>query len=184
MLNPNSTSFWVGVVVVLAVVVVLLAVTAIRRRRQRPDFEVRPLPADRLQPYAARLDELERTFVTRPREALAEARQVVDEMLAKMGYPARLSAGDRARDIAHVHRGRGRRYQAATAVDDRSTTEEMRRAMQHILAVGRELLAESESSTRGAEPAEAADRPMPPAGADAAAADPDTVGERGERRLT
>lgn len=187
MLNPNPMSIWVGVAVVLAVVVVLVAVTAVRRRRERPAFEVRPLPADRLQPYAARLDELERMFVTGPREALAQARQVVDEMLAGMGYPARLGPNDRVRDIAQVDRDRGRRYQAAVAVDERSTTEEMRRAMQHLLAMGRDLLAESESKVRTAEPVEAlkAARPMPPAGAERApAADREAYAERGERRLT
>jgi hypothetical protein len=184
MLNPDPTSIWVGVAIALAVVVVLLAVIAIRRRGQRPNFEVRPLPADRLQPYAAQLDELERTFVTKPREALAEARQLVDDMLARMGYPARLGTADRARDVAYVNRNRGRRYRAAATVDERSTTEEMRRAMEHLMAVGRDLLAESESNARTAEPVET-DRPMPPVGAEQApAADREPSVERGERRLT
>src|SRR5256885_1056183 len=146
MLNPEPTAIWIGGAVVLAIVVVLLAIIAVRRRGRGRDFEVRPLPADRLESFATRLDELERKFVTTPREALAEARQTVDEMLALMGYPARLAPSDRARDVASVDRTRGRRYHAAAMVDHRATTEEMRRAMQHLLTMGRDLLAESRTS--------------------------------------
>ena len=172
MLNPNTTAIWTGVAIVVAIVIVLLVVTTVRRRNRVRDFEVRSLPADRLDSFSTRLDELERAFVTRPREALAETRQVVDEMLGLMGYPARLGAADRARDIAHVDRGRGRRYQAAAVVDDRATTEEMRQAMQHLLSIGRELLAESRPAT-----ATATETAAP-------AADAEPAGERGgERRF-
>jgi hypothetical protein len=142
MLQPDPMAMLVGVVLVVAVLAVLVAATAFRRRRER-DFEVRPLPADRVQPYRERLDELETLFVTRPRHAVAGARQLVDDMLAQMGYPARLGRGDRVRDIAFTNRGHAKRYRTAVVVDDRSTTEEMRRAMEQLLAMGRELLADS-----------------------------------------
>src|SRR5262245_48779984 len=95
MLQPYSTSFWVGVVIVVAIVLVLIVAAVVRQRRNRPSFETRPLPADRVDQFATRFDELERKFVTSPREAVAEARQQVDEMLALMGYPARLRAEER-----------------------------------------------------------------------------------------
>ena len=131
-----------GAVLVVAVLVALIAVTPVRRRGGR-DFEVRPLPADRLAPYRQRLDELETLFVTRPRHAVAGARQVVDDMLAQMGYPARLGTDDRVRDIACTNRGHARRYRTAVVVGERSSTEEMRQAMVHLLAIGRDLVAES-----------------------------------------
>jgi len=131
-----------GVVVFVAVLVTLMAFTAVRRRGGR-DFEVRPLPADRLTPYRQRLEELETLFVTRPRQAVAGARQAVDDMLAQMGYPARLGHEDRVRDIAFTNRGHARRYRTAVVVGERSSTEEMRQAMVHLLAMGRDLVAES-----------------------------------------
>jgi hypothetical protein len=142
MLQTDPTAMLVGAALVVAVLVVLVAVAAVRRRRQQ-DFEVLPLPADRVAPFRQRLDELEALFVTRPRHAVAGARQLVDDMLALMGYPARLGRDDRVRDIAFTNRGHARRYRTAVVVDDRSTTEEMRRAMEHLLAIGRDLLSES-----------------------------------------
>jgi hypothetical protein len=131
-----------GVALFVAVLVALMAVTAVRRRGGR-DFEVRPLPAERIAPYRQRLDELETLFVTRPRQAVAGARQVIDDMLARMGYPDRLGRDDRVRDIALTNRGHARRYRIAVVVGERSSTEEMRQAMVHLLAMGRDLAAES-----------------------------------------
>ena len=135
-----------GVAVFVAVLVTLMAFTAVRRRGGR-DFEVRPLPADRLTPYRQRLEELETLFVTRPRQAVAGARQVVDDMLAQMGYPARLGRDDRVRDIAVTNRGHASRYRTAVVVSERSSTEEMRQAMVHLLALGRDLVTESAAPT-------------------------------------
>jgi hypothetical protein len=142
MLELDPIAVLTGVALFVAALVVLMAVTAVRRRGGR-DFEVRPLPADRLAPYRRRLDELETLFVTRPRQAVAGARQVVDDILAQMGYPARLGRDDRVRDIAFTNRGHASRYRTAVVVGDRSSTEEMRQAMVHLLAMGRDLVAES-----------------------------------------
>lgn len=141
MLNPDPLALLTGAVLFVAVLVVWMAITAVRRRQVRRDFEVRPLPADRVAPYRQRLDELETLFVTRPRQAVAGARQVVDDMLAQMGYPDRLGRDDRVRDIAFTNRGHARRYRTAVVVGERSSTEEMRQAMLHLLAMGRDLVA-------------------------------------------
>jgi len=142
MIDANPIAILTGVVLFMAVLLALMAVTAVRGRRGR-EFEVRPLPADRLPPYRRRLDELETLFVTRPRQAVVGARQVVDDMLAQMGYPARLGRDDRVRDIAFTNRGHARRYRTAVVVGERSSTEEMRQAMVHLLAIGRDLVAGS-----------------------------------------
>ena len=142
MLEPDPIAMLTGVVLFVAALVALIAVAAVRRRGGQ-DFEVRPLPADRLAPYRQRLDELETLFVTRPRQAVAGARQVVDDMLAQMGYPARLGRDDRVRDIAFTNRGHASRYRTAVVVGERSSTEEMRQAMVHLLSMGRDLVAES-----------------------------------------
>jgi cell division septation protein DedD len=171
MLQPDSTATWIGVAIIVAIVVVLTAVAAVRRRRHQ-DFDVRPLPAERAEPYTRRLDDLERMFVTQPRQALAGVRQAVDEMLALKGYPARLGPDGRARDIASTNRGHASRYRSAAVVDDRSTTEEMRQAMEHLLSMGRELVAESaETGTRTPAPT------PPPLPDDAEASRPAPEGE-------
>ena len=146
MLEPDPIAVLTGVALFVGVLVALIAVTAVRGRGRR-DFEVRPLPADRLAPYRQRLDELETLFVTRPRQAVAGARQVVDDMLAQMGYPARLGRDDRVRDIAFTNRGHASRYRTAVVVGERSSTEEMRQAMVHLLALGRDLVTESAAPT-------------------------------------
>lgn len=167
MLQLDPVALLVGVVLVVAVLIVWMAITAVRRRREHQDFEVRPLPADKVQPYRQRLDELEALFVTRPRHAVAGARQLVDDMLAQMGYPARLGHDHRVRDIAITNRGHAKRYRTAVVVDDRSTTEEMRQAMEHLLAMGRDLLAGPDGTGRTDTPAaapEVATREPQPAG--------------------
>lgn len=143
-----------GVVLFVAVLVALMAVTAVRRRG-RPDFEVRPLPAGNVAPYRRRLDDAEALFVTKPRQAVAAARQVVDDMLAQMGYPARLGHDDRVRDIASTNRDHARRYRTAVVVGERSSTEEMRQAMLHLLALGRDLA--GAKGAPGARPATVSD---------------------------
>jgi hypothetical protein len=160
MLKPDPIAMLVGTVLVVVALVVLMAITAVRRRREQ-DFEVRPLPADRVAPYRRRLDELEALFVARPRYAVAGTRQLVDDMLAQMGYPARLGRDDRVRDIAFTNRGHARRYRTAVVVGDRSTTEEMRRAMEHLLAIGRDLLTESDGGTTAATPRIDPTEPVP-----------------------
>lgn len=160
MLQPDPIAMLLGTMLVVAVLVVLVAITAVRRRRPQ-DFEVRPLPADRVAPYQRRLDELEALFVARPRYAVAGARQLVDDMLAQMGYPARLGSDDRVRDIAFTNRGHAGRYRTAAVVGDRSTTEEMRRAMEHLLAMGRDLLGESDGGTAPATPRPGSQEPAP-----------------------
>src|SRR6266700_7616288 len=134
---------WVVVAILVAIIILLVLAVVARFRPGRRDFELRPLPADGIDAYERRLDELESLFVSKPREAVATARQLIDEMLAHMGYPARLKAADRARDIAHASRAHAKRYRTAAGIDDRSTTEEMRQSLKHFLDMGRELIAEA-----------------------------------------
>lgn len=156
---PEMRAVWVGVAIVVAIVVVAVVVTAVRRRRG-PGFQVHALPADRLDGYEQRLDELERLFVSEPREALANARQLVDEMLVQMGYPARLKPAERARDLSYSSREHARRYNTAAMAGDSSTTEEMRRAIKHFVDMGRELVADSRSDGGFGRTAPAASEPI------------------------
>ena len=131
----------VGVAILLALV---LIARFIGSRRARPAFETRPLPDSYLGPYEARMDELRSMFVNNPREAVAGAKQLVDDMTMRMGYPARMTDRERLTDMAAVDRRHADRYRSGVELKPDSTTEEMRRVLQSYLDLGRELLGRKE----------------------------------------
>jgi hypothetical protein len=105
--------------------------------------EPRALGAADLEGREERIDEIERMFVHQPREAVAAARLLVDEMLTRMGYPVRLTAVERSRDLAHFNRGYADRYRSAGELRDDASTEEMRRALKGYLDTAREIVGEA-----------------------------------------
>src|SRR2546428_1421539 len=141
MQNPN---LWlivaIGVIVIIVLAVILYVVS---RRGRRMGFEPRALPVEDLDGREERIDEIERMFVHQPREAVAAARLQVDEMLTRMGYPVRLTAVERSRDLAHFNRGFADRYRTAGELRDDASTEEMRRALKGYLDTAREIVGES-----------------------------------------
>lgn len=132
---------WIWVIIALVVIAVLLAIAlAGRRSRRRAPFETHMFPANYVEPYTRRIEEIERMFVGQPREAVAAAKLLVDDMLTRMGYPVRMSPEERARDLRHMDRGRADRYGTAGSLKNDANTEEMRRALQHYLGLARDLL--------------------------------------------
>jgi hypothetical protein len=134
--------------IVIAIAIILLVAIIVRAtsRRSRPAFNVRGLPASYLGAYQARLSELQAMFVDHPREAVAGAKQLVDDMTMRMGYPTRMTDRERLADIASVDRGHGERYKLGLGLKQESTTEEMRRALQSYLDLARDLLTRGEDS--------------------------------------
>ena len=128
------------IVVIAAILIALLLIGAAVMRRNRKPFETRAIPADLVETYETRIPEIEQMFVNQPREALAAARMLVDDMLTRMGYPARMHPSERARDIRHFHRGHSDRYRQATALKNDSTTEEMRRSLRGLLEMARGII--------------------------------------------
>jgi hypothetical protein len=131
---------WLIVIAVAVILLVAIIVKAIADRRHRPAFEVRSLPASYLGAYQTRITELQALFVDRPRDAVAGSKQLVDDMIMRMGYPTRMTDRERLDDIASVDRRHGERYRMGMALKQDSTTEEMRRALQSYLDLARELL--------------------------------------------
>jgi hypothetical protein len=142
---------WAAVVVVAILLALVLIVRAIAGRRARPAFETRGLPASYVGPYEARMVELRAMFVNNPREAVAGAKQLVDDMMMRMGYPTRLTDRERMTDMAAVDHRHAARYRAGLELKADSTTEEMRRVLQSYLDLGRELVG-PKSTERVAEP--------------------------------
>lgn len=134
---------WAVVVVVAILLVLAIAIRAFTSRRARPAFETRALPASYTGAYEARMTELQAMFVNQPREAVAGAKQLVDDMTMRMGYPTRLTDRERLTDMASVDRRHADRYRTGLALKPDSTTEEMRRVLQSYLDLGRDLLGAS-----------------------------------------
>jgi len=130
----------IGAPVVVALLV-LLGLALTRGRRSLPS--IRPLPANLIQPYDSRLPELERLFVSQPREAVAAAKLLVDDMLNRMGYPVRMGNDERVRDLRGRHRPLGEMYKRATAFKGEPSTEQLRRSLQEYLEMSRRLLVEA-----------------------------------------
>jgi hypothetical protein len=135
----------IWVIVVVAAVLILLAIAlfgALGRRRRAP-FETRMFPENYIDPYSRRVDEIERMFVAQPREAVAAAKLLVDDMLTRMGYPVRISNQERVRDLRYNNRQAADRYRLATSLKSEPSTEDLRRALQAYLGTARDLVGEA-----------------------------------------
>jgi len=130
----------IWLIVVLAAIAILFLVVGRIVMRTRKPFETRAIPADLVQTYEARIPEIEQMFVNQPREALAAARQLVDDMFTRMGYPARMNASERVRDIRHFDRDHYERYRTAATMKKDATTEEMRRSLRGLLDTARGIV--------------------------------------------
>ena len=130
----------IAALVILAVLVAL-GLTLTRSRRSLPS--IRALPPNLIHPYDSRLPELERLFVSQPREAVAAAKLLVDDMLNRMGYPVRMGNDERVRDLRGRHRPLGEMYKRATSHKGEPTTEQLRRSLQEYLEIARRLLVEA-----------------------------------------
>ena len=130
---------WV-IVVIAAIVILVLAIGGFVMRRTRKPFETRAISADLVQTYETRIPEVEQMFVNQPREAVAAARQLVDDMLSRMGYPARMNPNERVSDIRYFDRTHADRYRTAATMKHDATTEEMRRSLRALLDMARGIV--------------------------------------------
>ena len=138
---------WTVVIMIAVILLLAIVVRAVRGRRSRPAFETRALPASYLGAYQTRMTELQAMFVDHPREAVASAKQLVDDMTMRMGYPTRLTDKERMDDLASVDRSHADRYRTGLGLKADSTTEEMRRTLQSYLDLARDLLDRGTSSS-------------------------------------
>jgi FtsZ-interacting cell division protein ZipA len=139
-----QNTLWLIVAIVVVVIIVLAVVGFVMSRRgRRVGFEPKALPMQDVEGREERIDEIERMFVHQPREAVAAARLMVDEMLTRMGYPVRLTSAERSRDLSHFNRSHADRYRVAGELRDDASTEEMRRALKGYLDTARDIVAEA-----------------------------------------
>lgn len=129
-----------------AVVVLVLFVVAavVLRRRRRPGLDVNRLQEADAQRYLAEFANIERDFVDRPEQAVARARGMVDEVLRRMGFPDRIDAGQKAKDLSGYDRESGKLLVEAEAGlrDHGDDTERLRQLLQRYRSVMQRLLGE------------------------------------------
>jgi hypothetical protein len=117
--------------VVAAVLLALLAVAVlVIVRRRQPALEVRRLDAAAARRYLETFAAVEREFEARPDVAVGQARGIVEEALRRMGFPDRVDAAQKARDLAAHDRRAGTALEGADrALREDADRESLRRAL-------------------------------------------------------
>jgi hypothetical protein len=128
-----STRYVLAIVVVVAVVAV---VVALRVRRGRTSLQVRPLDAAAAERYFETFANIERDFDANPQVAVAQARGIVEEVLRRMGFPDRIDAAQKARDLS----GHDRKAATALATAERALRQDGGDALRQALTSYREVL--------------------------------------------
>lgn len=134
---------WVVIVVAAIAILLGIALFGVLGRNRKAPFETRLFPENYIDPYFRRIDEVERMFVNQPREAVAAAKLLVDDMLTRMGFPVRISNDERVRDLRHFNRTHSDRYRIATRLKSDPSTEDLRRSLQAYLETARDLVGEA-----------------------------------------
>ncbi len=114
-------------------------------------FHLRPLSAEDRVRYTEQWDRVQAHFVDAPAGAVAEADQLIGDLMATCGYP--MSDFDqRAADISVEHPVVTQNYRSAHEIALRqakgqSSTEDLRRAMIHYRALFEDLLSQPKDTT-------------------------------------
>ena len=114
-------------------------------------FNLRPLSAEDQSRFTQQWDRVQAHFVDAPAGAVAEADELIGDIMATRGYPV----GDfdqRAADISVEHPVVTQNYRSAHEIAVRqakgqATTEDLRRAMIHYRALFEELVSQTKDKT-------------------------------------
>ena len=131
---------WAVVVFAAIILAIAFVARALAGRRATPAFRTRPLPVGYFDAYQGRITELQTMFVEQPREAVAAAKHMVEDLMVRLGYPTRLTEDERRADLASVERRQGDWYRTGVTVKTDSTTEELRRALMAYCELARHLI--------------------------------------------
>ncbi|HXA41712.1 MAG TPA: hypothetical protein VNV65_02245 [Candidatus Solibacter sp.] len=101
---------YLGAVAVVLVVALLLV---LYRRSRRPALDIRRLDAAEVQRYTAAFAAIEAEFQAQPQVAIGRARGTVEEVMRRMGFPDRVDAAQRGRDLAAYDRRAAAAYESA-----------------------------------------------------------------------
>lgn len=123
----------------LLVLAVIVAVARSRGGARLDLHDLAPLDAAR---YLEEFDAIERHFVDDPQQAAARARGIAEEVLRRMGFPDRIDAEQKARDLAR-HDGVAAKAVREADADLRNhggDTERLRQSVQRYRTAVRRLL--------------------------------------------
>ncbi len=121
-----------------------------RREQRVRALDIKPLSADDQRRYSDSWRGVQAHFVDDPAAAVGEADRLVNEVMAKRGYPVS-DFGQRAADISVDHPGVVENYRTAHDLatrqeQGRASTEDLRKAMVHYRALFQDLLGESDAA--------------------------------------
>jgi len=114
------------------------------RKKQHEQLDIRPLSPESRERYVRRWQSTQARFVDDPTGAVAEADQLVQEVMQERGYPTK-DFERRVSDISIDHPGVVEKYRTADGIARASergeaTTEDMRHSVRHYRALFAELL--------------------------------------------
>jgi hypothetical protein len=98
----TDTGVLVGGIAV-GLIVLAIAVVVLRSLR-RPGITLRELSESDIERYQATFATIEGEVETRPQQAAARARGLVEEVLRRLGFPDRVDSAQKARDVARYDR--------------------------------------------------------------------------------
>jgi len=114
------------------------------RQKQHDELDIKPLSPEARERYARRWQSTQSRFVDDPRGAVAEADQLVQEVMKERGYPSK-DFDRRVADISVEHPDLVEKYRTADGIARASehgeaSTEDMRHSVRHYRALFAELL--------------------------------------------
>lgn len=114
------------------------------RQKQHEQLDIRPLSPEARDRYVRRWQSTQARFVDDPTAAVAEADQLVQEVMQERGYPTK-DFERRVSDISVDHPNLVEKYRTADGIARASergeaTTEDMRHSVRHYRALFAELL--------------------------------------------
>jgi hypothetical protein len=116
------------------------------RERRHAELELRPLRAESRQRYAAAWSDVQARFIDSPNQVVAEADDLVTELIAECGYPTS-DFDDRLATLSVEHAMTLGHYRDAHEISLRNargevSTEELRLALVHYRTLFADLLGE------------------------------------------
>src|SRR6185369_14201982 len=119
------------------------------RVERRRSYDIRELEPAARERYAERWRVTQARFVDQPASTLADADELVNEVMRERGYPVD-DFETQAADVSVDHPGVVEHYRQAHAVraSDETSTEELREAFVHYRALFAELLGDERETTR------------------------------------
>jgi len=131
------------------------------RQKQHEQLEIRPLSPESRDRYARRWQSTQTRFVDDPRGAVAEADQLVQEVMQERGYPTK-DFDRRVADISVAHPDLVEKYRTADGIARASergeaSTEDMRHSVRHYRALFAELLDTSDGDVENVDDVDSRD---------------------------